>query len=447
MNIIKAASVNPDFLRRILLLGAVGGAGTGLVQSLLKHRQSILEDDEDDAMADELVQQKAASEALQTGLNIAAGSAKKVNNLVSFFQKQIPQSSSAGPAKPAAPDQRLSMLDYAIGGTGGPLAFLASMVGTRHLYNLYERQELKKKMRDEQEALMTEIEREARSKVASNEPSVAGRAPGRLDLGLLAVLGTLGLTGITTGVLTDQMLSAQFPRVRQRNKNLRVLTSANPVTSGQEEEDENTTKSASELLLHVVLSMEGGQGDVTDAVKAAAVGLMPDVTDQFINGDIDQAMACCKAAASVDISNPLVVFAAVKAASNSAFGPALHKLAAAEFVERCPRHAGEGAIINREHPALAAKFEKLASVMVPAMLYLSDVEAAEKSAKAEIPSGVKAQMEDLLEGHPLQGESQDEATSLVNASGTVTHGRTDQSREESDERPSVDPIDKLMTGS
>jgi hypothetical protein len=274
MNIIKLASINPDFLRKVLLLGAVGGAGTGLVQSLLKHRQAIVEDNEDeddDVVAADVHQHKIASEALTSGMNIAAGTAEKANQLINFLKSQVAgqKQAPAKPAEPAAPDNRLGMLDYALGGTGLPLAFLASMTGVRGLYNRYERKELQNKMRDEQEALMAEIEREARSKSASD-----GRAPGRIDLGLMAVLGALGLTGITTGVLTDQMLTSQFPRVRQRSNSTRILTPRNSAATGQEEEEEEA-KSASELLVHTVLSLENGDGDVTDAVKAKAwhVGL------------------------------------------------------------------------------------------------------------------------------------------------------------------------------
>ncbi len=444
MNIIKLASINPDFLRKVLLLGAVGGAGTGLVQSLLRHRQAIVEDNEDeddDVVAADVHQHKIASEALTSGMNIAAGTAEKANQLINFLKSQVAgqKQAPAKPAEPAAPDNRLGMLDYALGGTGLPLAFLASMTGVRGLYNRYERKELQNKMRDEQEALMAEIEREARSKSASD-----GRAPGRIDLGLMAVLGALGLTGITTGVLTDQMLTSQFPRVRQRSNSTRILTPRNSAATGQEEEEEEA-KSASELLVHTVLSLENGDGDVTDAVKAAAVGLMPDATDQFLDRGLNEAVDFCKAASAVDMNDPLVRFGAVRAAVRSAFGPALCKLAAAEFRERCPRHAGEGQYVNREHPILARRFEKLAAVMVPAMLYLSDVEASEKCAGIEIPEQARSAVNDLLEGRPLSNQQDDEATSLVNASGTTTHGRTDRKREESDERPARDPIDALMT--
>lgn len=446
-SIIKLATVNPEFLKRILLLGAVTGSGTGLVQSLLKQRNAILEDEDDDApLPVDMDPVKAASGALNGLMNIGAWTADKGNR---FFSAILPSNSepSAQRPTPTPPDSKLSMLDYAMAGTGGPLAFLLGLTATRGLYNKFEKSELKKQMRDEQEALLQSIDQEAKQKYASTD--AAGRAPGKMDMSLLALLGVLGLTGVTAGVLTDQALTSQFPASRPKQRPVRVLTPANSKVDGAdaEEDSEAFGKIASELLVHVALSLEGSAGDVNDAVKAAAAGLMPDVSDALLEEGADAAFDMCSKAASVDISDPLVKFAAVRAASRSPFGAVLNKVAASVFADRCPEAHANGARINR-HPEFADQFNKLAGMIVTTMLWASDVDAAEKSASVAAPTLAEQEnAEDLLEGRPLKDAlSSGDSSSLVNAQATTSHGASDSKRNESDLRPSQDPIDKVLTG-
>lgn len=444
-SIIKLATVNPDFLKRILLLGAVTGTGTGLVQSLLKQRNAILEDEDDDApLPVDMDPVKAASGALDGIMNIGAWTADKGNRLLNWV---TPAKSAPAAQQPEPPDSKLSLLDYAMAGTGGPLAFLLGLTATRGLYNKFEKSELKKQMRDEQEALLQAIDQEAKQKYANTD--AAGRAPGKMDMSLLALLGVLGLTGVTAGVLTDQALTSQFPASRPKQRPVRVLTPANSKVDGAdaEEDSEAFGKIASELLVHVALSLEGSAGDVNDAVKAAAAGLMPDVSDAWLEEGADAAFDMCSKAASVDISDPLVKFAAVRAASRSPFGAVLNKVAASVFADRCPEAHANGARINR-HPEFADQFNKLAGMIVTTMLWASDVDAAEKSASVAAPTLAEQEnAEDLLEGRPLKDAlSSGDSSSLVNAQATTSHGASDSKRNESDLRPSQDPIDKVLTG-
>lgn len=444
-SIVKLATVNPDFLKRILLLGAVTGSGTGLVQSLLKQRNAILadEDDDDAPLPADMDPVKAASGALDNLMNVGAWAADKGNRALGMF------ASKSDPAtQPNMPDSKLSLLDYTLAGTGGPLAFLLGLTATRGLYNRFEKSELKKQMRDEQEALLQAIDQEAKQKLANADPA-GGRAPGKMDMSLLTLLGVLGLTGVTAGVLTDQALTSQFPAARAKSRPVRVLTPANAKVDGAdaEEDAEAFGKIASELLVHVALSLEGAAGDVTDAVKAAAAGLMPDVSNALLEEGVSAAFDMCSKAASVDISNPLVKFAAVRAALRSPFGGVLNKVAASVFADRCPAARTNGTKIN-QHPEFADQFTKLAGLLVTTMLWASDVGDAEKSASAAAPTLAEQEnADDLLEGRPIKDVmTSGDASSLVNAQATTSHGESDSKRNESDLRPSLDPIDQVLTG-
>lgn len=439
-HILKLSSVNPDFLRRVLLLGAMGGAGTGLVQALLKQRKSILDsDDEDSLPAEDIEPTKLASEALNTMMDGTASVANLFNKGVSFMKDQTP---TAAPSAGAKPEDRLSMLDYALGGTGGPLAFLLGLAATRGLYNKFEKHELKSEMRDEQEALLAAIEKEG-VKTASED---GRQAPGKLDMGLLALLGALGLTGVTTGMLTDQMLTSQFPAARSKPKPVRVLTSMEKDDSGDFQEDSSAFgKSARELLLHTVLSLENGQGDVTDAVKAAAVGLLPDVTDALVTRGTDAAFETCAAAQHHELS-PLAKFAAVRAVNNSAMGPVVALVAASVFADKCPWHRTKGASI-RKHPDLELQFQKLAALTIPVMLWASDPEACDHAMSKEASAAEQEAAEDILEGRPIDGALvTGEADSLMNMRAQTSHGAQDNVKIDPNAKQKGDPVDTLLKG-
>lgn len=393
---VKRAKLNPEFLARVLLGSTALGGSVGLINSLMRQRRTILDDDapaEDEVVIPSL--QKTAYDAL----DVATAVPKAINWVGDLPSRAInammPPSAKGGP--PAPQPEGVSGLDLALGGAAIPVGFLGGLHMARGAFQSWRRQDLKQRLKDEEEAYNEALRQEAQaehSKRASSDPAPAAEPRQPLTMGQLATMGIAGLpimSALTAGVLTHRFLSQQFPLHKKKTDRTRVRFEDDPASA----EEKMATAVAPELLIHTVLEMHKLACDsgVADVIGAVAAGKLADMEDVMQKSGYEAAFQLVEGMSSHVPSDPLTKCAAVRRAVQSGMAEPLKIMAAAAFANAAPywRHMGEQ--IN-QFGKMASAVEQFGGLAV--LLHVAAAAGPEVLTKAASLASIQGDPEDAL---------------------------------------------------
>ena len=439
-SLLKFAVWHPDFTGRALLGGAALGGGVGLISALLRQRQAILEeeDDEEDVLP---ILRKQAADVVESALGTMATVGEAANSVANWFTPKS-TATAASPSTDVPQGHGLGLMDYATAGTAFPLGALGALYGTRRLYQGWHRQDRQQKLKDEQEALMQAIEDEARTKQAAAAPADGRRPVTTPALAMMAVLGSAGLGGIAAGMLTDRILEQQFPMNKKPKGSGFRIGGIKPEAEEEDPNDATSKVAASEHLIHTALELTGylGSDDLPNLVKAAASGLLPDVSERLAHQGVDEALDLASTVASTDLSNPLVKFAAVRALMRSPAASLAEITAASTLANVSPETRQRGAEI-RAFPKLAAKFEELGKMLVPlALLGAMDEDQRKRAATVQSNPQQAAELGKLVGTDHASGSLQTQSSATEHSS----EGRAVLADKVNDTAQGKDEVDSLM---
>lgn len=333
-----------------MLLGSLAlGGGVGAIGNLVRQRNALLEDAQDEQDDD-------------LAVPVLKKQADVVSQVVSAPGRLANWVADVDASKVQPPNaDTLGLSDYMLGGAAVPIGFLGGLQLTRALYNKWRRQDLRSQLAEEQERMQQLLAEEAGKKQAS------GRPLSTADMVSMAMLGFIPLTAITSGLLTNAYLEQAMPTVSTApSRRLRLKTvTVNPVTKdgGEGDDKEAQTpatgpapvKFASAMLIHSVADRPVDSG-LHGLLGAALVGALPDVEGALLKSSSAHPEAVLEFSdmyadhwrnAPEDWSK----VAAVTALAGSALEPIAGMLASLEFRDAFPgamqRAAQSGCTIKR----------------------------------------------------------------------------------------------------
>lgn len=310
--------MNPDstkLVTNLLLTGALGGTGIGLIRNVMKH-QKLLQEQAD---AYEQIQPPVAE----------------------TDEAQAPHIKAAGP------------IAQGLGASGAIALGLAANHGIDKLYQGFRKKELEKLLADAEEAYAERLLAESDAKKLditkkadqwSVELVKEARAPELSDALEWLLYGSVPLAALGTGVFAHRMLDKTFsptPGVgttQIKTENLPAI-----VKKRQREEDENAKEASwlseeDEAFCHAlgtVCAFQKAAG-VRDFVKAVAVGRGPELEDATRQYGFETALSMAKGAGAHQVDGQRFAIGLVRAVKTAAWRPQLMLLTAAEVLEHAP---------------------------------------------------------------------------------------------------------------
>ena len=325
----QGPSINPKFLLGLLHGAGTLGGGVGLATNLMRQRNALLEDaqdDEDDALTVPVLRRAKKAGVDEPLWASALALPGRIANKLS------------PPAAAVADQRHLGLLDLMLGGTIAPAAFLGGLQLARGGYNSIRRRDLRQSLQDEQAKFEQLLSQEAEQDKSASVKQAAMPTTGQIAG--MAVLGMLPLTSITAAMLTRAQLEKSMPSTRvavDPRMRLRAATEAPAKEVDDEDEDELQAKAAS-LLINAALSFSSDSG-LRGLCGAAMCGLLPAAEESMCKSASAEDTLVLTDAAGVHYTtcrSQAVKLAAVKAVASSALGPMATKLAALELAERMP---------------------------------------------------------------------------------------------------------------
>lgn len=348
-----------------LMLGSLGAGGAlGLLGALGRQRRTILEDaeseDEPDLILPATTKQADFGSVLGGAVGLATGAARAVNRTADWFRPEASATNGAGSASDAGSSGAPSLQDLILGGVVLPAGFLGGLHMARSGFQAWRRKDLKERVRNEHEAYLKALADEARSTKKATTGAEEPRQP--LGVGTLLLMGMAGLpflSGITSGLLTDRILTQNFPVRKPQADRTRIKF---------EDEDEDTKQACDlsrDLLVHTVLSFEKDASDagVAALVGAVAAGRLKDMESTMLKRGVDAAFDLAENCERYIPSDPLLKCAAVRTLVTSSLAAPASVMSAAVFSRRAPSWRAKGASVA-EFPKLAKAFEAIGGLAV-----------------------------------------------------------------------------------
>jgi hypothetical protein len=305
--------MNPDsqkLVTNLLLTGALGGTGVGLLRNVIKHQKLLSE-------------QAAMYEKIQPPEEAMAEAHTKV----------------AGP------------IAQGLGVSGAIATALLANAGVDKVYQSFRRKELEKMLGDSEEAYAERLLAEAESKkpqLTKKAGELSGlikeaRTPELSDALQWLLYGSVPLAALGTGVFAHRMLDKTFsPTPGVGTAQIRTDNLPAIVKKRQLEEEE--TKEASWLseddeafchALGTVCALQKAAA-VRDFVKAVAFGRGAELEDATRQYGFETALTMTKGAGAHQIDGQRFALGLVRAVKTAAWRPQLMLLTAAEILEHAP---------------------------------------------------------------------------------------------------------------
>lgn len=368
--------MNPDSQRlvtNLLLTGALGGTGIGLIRNVLKHQK--------------LLKQQAET-----------------------YEKIQPPEAEMAPALKAAFAKKAGPIAQGLGTSGAIALGLAANHGVDRLYQGFRKKELEKLLADAEEAYADRLlaEAEAKKPTLNKKAEQWGaamtkeaRTPELSDALQWLLYGSIPLAALGTGVFAHRMLDKTFaptPGVgttQIRTDNLPAIVKKRQL----EEEEQNKTASLlsedDEAFCHalgVVCAFQKAAG-VRDFVKAVAVGRGEELEDATRQFGFETAMTMTKGAGDHQIDGPRFAIGLIRAVKTAAWRPQLMLMTAAEILEHAPGQVKLAGLLDLEfQDALLAT-----TVLRTKFARLDTFGALVGTPDAEVPTMSKKAMVNVLD--------------------------------------------------
>lgn len=350
----KSAEIDWSTVGKMMAGGAMAGAGTASVVSLLRYLQDL------------------RTRAAQTQRPDTAWDDDVV-------YVNLP------PRTKGASDGSNTAATFAFGGLGGLLGTLLSYNLVRDLYHKQRKRQLQG---DIDKAQQIYLDRLSPVKEASGQFSTLTKGVG--SAWLLALLTTLG-----SAVVSNRVLSAKYPALKSpnRDKPRKVVIRRTPAGAPAEETVDNVdgTPEATEALLrnHLANKTASHASGMADLVAAVSHGRGDEVLEALGQGGLDGLFAVVKGASAVE--SPLFKrdLAATWVAARPGLSDAVRPLLAAEFQAA---HPGEYDVICK----LAARDSEIVGEQLSVLAQLAVEVNRDRRADRWRPALSKSASADML---------------------------------------------------
>jgi len=341
--------MNPDstkLVTNLLLTGALGGTGIGLIRNVMKHQKLLRE-------------QAEAYERIQPPVEAEVDEA------------QAPHVKAAGP------------IAQGLGASGAIALGLLANHGVDKAYQSIRKRELQKLLADAEEAYAERLLAESDAKKLdltkkADQWSVSlvkeARAPELSDALQWLLYGSIPLAALGTGVFAHRMLDKTFSPTPGVGTTQIKTENLPAIVKKRQREEEEAAKAASWLsdddeafchALGTVCAFQKAAG-VRDFVKAVAVGRGPELEEATKQYGFETALTLAKGAGAHQVDGQRFAIGLVRAVKTAAWRPQLMLLTAAEVLGHAPAQVKIAGMLDRDFQEallgttiLRAKFARL----------------------------------------------------------------------------------------